>query len=75
MQSDWIAVIDQRDRLWARVLTLTHERQHIAQTLRTFAEAPVTIASLQPVLRLAADLNLNPDPPSVSAGERPTQEG
>lgn len=32
-------------------------REHIARTLRTFYEAPLSVSSLQPVLDLAVDLN------------------
>jgi hypothetical protein len=51
------AVIDQRDQLWARVVHLSRERQQIAQVLHTFAESPVSLASVQPVLRLAEEIN------------------
>ena len=45
------------DALIARNQQLTAERQRIAQILRTFAESPITMSALQPVLSLAEEMN------------------
>lgn len=47
---------DQLDELIRCVEALVAERQHIVSVLCAFSRAPISMASLQPVLDLAAEL-------------------